>query len=74
MCTVNMTFEVPDSQLFDIEGFKQQVRTYVDTILAKQSHKENVIDTFEEWTEEQERDAFLATSRRNTAQICAKYL
>ena len=69
-----MTFEVPDSQLFDVEGFKQQVRSYVETILAKQSHKEKGIDTYEEWTEEQERDAFLATSRHNTAQMCAKYL
>ena len=31
-------------------------------------------DDTEEWSEEQEREAFLYTSRINAAKMCAKYL
>lgn len=34
MCTINMTFEVPDSKHIDVEVLKKQVNAFVSTLIA----------------------------------------
>lgn len=34
MCTVNMTFEVPESKHIDIEALKQQVNNFVNYLIT----------------------------------------
>lgn len=37
MCTVNMTFEVPEARHIDIEMFKRQVNAFVQLIISTPS-------------------------------------
>lgn len=37
MCTLNMTFEVPDSRAIDIEALKLQIYDIVNVIIARPS-------------------------------------
>ena len=69
-----MTFEVSDSKAIDIEALKVQMQGYLNFILSMPNLYKSEKTDNEEWTEEQEREAFLTTSQRNAAQICAKYL
>lgn len=34
MCTINMTFEVPESKHIDIEALKKQMHSYLEFILS----------------------------------------
>lgn len=34
MCTVNMTFEIPESQSIDIEALKQNIQAYVKLLVS----------------------------------------
>lgn len=34
MCTVNLTFDVPDSKLIDIEALKQNIQAYAAFLIA----------------------------------------
>ena len=34
MCTINMTFEVPETKHIDIEALKKQVRNYVGYLIS----------------------------------------
>lgn len=55
MCTVNMTFEVPESKHIDIEALKRQMRSYLDFILSTPSvtvhdtsvDEEHIFDCFD---------------------------
>lgn len=35
MCTINMTFEVPDSKTIDVEALKEHIRDIVNVIIAR---------------------------------------
>ena len=50
MCTINMTFEVPESKSIDIEALKKQINDLFNVIVARPSvlKKENN----HAWTEE----------------------
>lgn len=37
MCTINMTFQVPDSKNIDVEALKLQMQGYLDFILSMPS-------------------------------------
>ncbi|MBQ3658243.1 MAG: hypothetical protein II956_15595 [Bacteroidales bacterium] len=41
---------------------------------TKQNQRKKVTETDDEWTKEQEREAFLYTSKVNAAKLFAKYL
>lgn len=34
MCTINMTFEVPDSKAIDIEALKQNMNAYFNLVIS----------------------------------------
>lgn len=50
MCTINMTFNVPESKAIDVEALKKQINDLVSVILSRPSilKKENTTP----WTEE----------------------
>lgn len=49
MCTLNMTFEIPESHSIDIETLKQNIQTYINlvisypSILKKDNSETNVL-------------------------------
>lgn len=50
MCTINMTFEVPDTKLIDLEALKQQIQDIVNVIIARPNLQKK--ETAASWTEE----------------------
>lgn len=50
MCTINMTFEVPDSKLIDIDALKMQMNSLFHIIISRPSVLKK--DTNHRWTEE----------------------
>lgn len=37
MCTINMTFEVPDAKGIDVEALKQNIRAYFNLVISSPS-------------------------------------
>lgn len=56
----------------DLQRLKGIAKAMGWTLEKKES--ETAVANTEEWTAEQEREAFLHTSRINAAKMCAKYL
>ena len=50
MCTINMTFEVPDTKLIDLEALKLQIQDIVNVIIARPNLQKK--ETATSWTEE----------------------
>lgn len=73
MCTINITFEVPESKHIDIEALKQKVNTYVKQLIANQED-DIVLTDDTELQAQKEKEAFLYTSRINASKMFAKYL
>ncbi len=57
----------------DIKRFKGLMKVMGWTF-SKNTDKTKSAAMSEEWTEEEEREAFLHTSRVNAAKMCSKYL
>ncbi|MDO4823345.1 MAG: hypothetical protein Q4A08_04155 [Bacteroidales bacterium] len=58
----------------DIKRFKGLMKVMGWTFSKNDAKKVEPETMLEEWTEEEERDAFLYTSRVNAAKMCSKYL
>lgn len=50
MCTINMTFEVPDSKAIDIDALKKQLNDLFNVIVARPSVLKKEVN--HNWTEE----------------------
>ena len=50
MCTINMTFEVPDSKYIDIDALKNQINDFFHVIISRPSVLKR--DVNHSWTEE----------------------
>lgn len=51
MCTINMTFEVPETKLIDIEALKQNIQAYVNLVLSYPTVLKKDKETAEEYTD-----------------------
>ena len=71
MCTVNMTFEVPETNMINIEALKQKVNAFVAQLIANPSA--DLVNSSDIEAQE-EKEAFLYTSRINASKMFAKYL
>ena len=71
MCTINMTFDVPDTQSMDIEALKQKINAFVQQLIANPGKE---LTKAEELEAQEEKEAFLYTSRMNASKMFAKYL
>lgn len=52
MCTLNMTFEVPDSKAIDIEALKSQLNDLFHVIVSRPSVLKKEVAKTVSWTEE----------------------
>lgn len=52
MCTINMTFNVPETKDIDIEALKKQINDLVNVILARPSVLNKKSHHSPSWTEE----------------------
>ena len=50
MCTINMTFDVPDSKYIDIDALKNQINDFFHVIISRPSVLKR--DVNHSWTEE----------------------
>ena len=50
MCTINMTFDVPDSKYIDIDALKSQINDFFHVIISRPSVLKKDIN--HNWTEE----------------------
>ena len=66
---MDFTIRIPK---VDLKRFKGLAKA-MGWVFEKKEPEIKAVET-EEWTAEQEREAFLHTSRVNAAKICAKYL
>lgn len=66
----DFTISVPKVDLNKLKGIAEAM----GWTLKKEDPKGEISLEDEEWTEEEEREAFLHTSRKNAAEIYAKYL
>lgn len=64
----SFTISIPSIDLKRLKGIAKAMGW---RITKQEKTKEN---DSSEWTEEEEREAFLCTSRANAARMCAKYL
>lgn len=71
MCTVNMTFEVPETDSINIEVLKQKVNAFVAQLIANPGADLAKAPDIEA---QEEKEAFLYTSRINASKMFAKYL
>ena len=44
MCTINMTFEVPETRHINIEALKKQMHSYLEFILSMPAIEEKVVE------------------------------
>lgn len=77
MCTINMTFEVPESKAIDIEALKQNIKAYFDLVISCPSVlktdntsantlTENMLDRFAGcWHGSESHDDIMDTIREN---------
>lgn len=51
MCTLNMTFEIPESRSIDIEALKQNIQAYVNLVVSYPTILKKETDVEKEHTE-----------------------
>lgn len=51
MCTVNLTFEVPESKFIDIEALKQNIQAYVAFLISSPSILKRETTTEKDYTD-----------------------
>lgn len=51
MCTLNMTFEIPEARSIDIEALKQNIQAYVNLLVSYPTILKKETDAEKEYTE-----------------------
>lgn len=51
MCTINLTFDVPESKLIDIEALKQNIQAYAAFLIAYPGILKKTPDTGKDYTD-----------------------
>ena len=52
MCTINLTFEVPETKGIDIEALKQNIRAYFNLVISSPSVLKRYVTTTDQLTEQ----------------------